>query len=86
MLHSLTLLTQSRRREGLTNFTWQSLSASAYRALVRDRPAKPSILLLELSFSRFTWSSTLRTPIANIVGRLCHAQDTGDVSLAQLCN
>src|SRR5215831_4034341 len=86
MLHSLTLLTQSRRREGLTNFPWQSLSASAYRALValRSRVFSCSSSPSAASPGR---PSTLRTPIANIVGRLCHARHTGDVCtrLSAIC-
>src|SRR5271169_2419560 len=35
---SLTLLTQSRRREGLTSFPWRPLSESAYRASGRQLP------------------------------------------------
>src|SRR5215471_7872841 len=79
MLHSLTLLTQSRRREGLTNFPWQSLSASAYRALVALR--RTSVLLLEVFFSRFTWSP-FNPPYSDRQhsrSSLCHAQHTGDV-------
>jgi hypothetical protein len=79
MLHSLTLLTQSRRREGLTNFPWQSLSASAYRVLVPRPPCEAECSLSSPSAASPGRPSTLRTPIANIVGRLCHAQHAGDV-------
>src|SRR4051794_39946899 len=53
---SLTLLTQSRRREGLTSFPWQPLSRSACRASAPRPPCEAECSPARAPSSRFTWS------------------------------